>query len=50
MVYSVLYYKLTNFDVEDLVIDLFYYFDKSTKRKIELLDFVPSATVDTGRF
>ena len=29
----------TNFDVEELVIDLYYWFDKSTKRKNELQSF-----------
>ncbi len=29
----------TGFDVEDLLVDLYYWFDKSTKRKNELCDF-----------
>ncbi len=29
----------TGFDVEDLLVDLYYWFDKSTKRKNELRDF-----------
>jgi hypothetical protein len=33
------YAKETSFDVDQLCIDLFYYFDKSTKRKQELLQF-----------
>uniref|UniRef100_H3B154 DUF4371 domain-containing protein n=1 Tax=Latimeria chalumnae TaxID=7897 RepID=H3B154_LATCH len=31
--------QLSGFDVEDLCVDLFYYFDKSTKRKSTLLEF-----------
>lgn len=31
--------QVTRFDVEDLVVDNFYYFDKSTKRKNELADY-----------
>ena len=34
----------TNFDVEELVIDLYYWFDKSTKRKNELQSFCILAT------
>ena len=29
-------FKETNFDMEDFLVDLFYYFDKSTKRKATL--------------
>ena len=31
--------KSTNFDVEDLCVDVFYWFDKSTKRKGVLKEF-----------
>ena len=31
--------QATGFDVEDLVIDNYYYFDKSTKRKNELASY-----------
>ena len=30
---------ISKFDVEDLVVDIFYWFDKSTKRKNELNEF-----------
>lgn len=29
-------FKATGFDVDDFLVDLYYYFDKSTKRKAEL--------------
>ena len=33
---------ISKFDVEDLVVDIFYWFDKSTKRKNELIANVPA--------
>ena len=29
----------SGFDVEDMLVDLFYWFDKSSKRKVELEEF-----------
>lgn len=29
--------KVTGFDVDDFLVDLYFYFDKSTKRKAELV-------------
>lgn len=31
--------SITGFDVEDMLVDLFYWFDESTKRKNELVEF-----------
>lgn len=31
--------QVTHFDVEEMVIDIYYFFDKSTKRKSELADY-----------
>ena len=36
------------FDVEELAIDLYYWFDKSTKRKNGLLTYLHSVTRSTG--
>ena len=36
----------TGFDVEDMLVDLYYWFDKSTKRKNELLDFCNFCNVE----
>ena len=33
------FYTRTRFDVEELLVDNIYYFDKSPKRKCELLDY-----------
>ena len=37
---------MTKFDVEDLLIDNFYYFDKSTKRKNELAEYCDFCDVE----
>ena len=37
---------MANFNVEDLVIDLYYWFDKSTKRKATLLNYCSFCDVD----
>ena len=31
--------KVTQFDIEDLMLDIYYYFEKSSKRKNELFEF-----------
>ena len=37
---------MTKFDVEDLMVDTFYYFDKSTKRKNGLAEFCQFCDVE----
>ena len=36
----------TRFDVEDMMIDIFYHFDKSTKRKAELAEYCEFCNVE----
>ena len=33
------HFQVTGFDVEDLLVDNYYYFDKSTKRNNELVEY-----------
>ena len=39
----------TRFDVEELAVDLFYWFDKSTKRKSSLEEYCCFVMLDTNR-
>ena len=41
--------QTTHFDVEDVMIDIFYHFDKSTKRKAELADYCTFCDVEFRR-
>ena len=38
--------QITKFEVEDVLIDLFYHFDKSTKRKAELAEYCEFCNVE----
>ena len=38
--------QMTKFDVEDTMVDLFYHFDKSTKRKAELVEYCSFCNVE----
>ena len=41
--------QTTHFDVKDVMIDIFYHFDKSTKRKAELADYCTFCDVEFRR-
>ena len=45
-VYYTFTYQVTNFDVEEMMIDIFYHFDKSTKRKSELANYCAFCNVE----
>ena len=40
MTITIMKIQVTGFDVDDFLIDLYFYFDKSTKRKAELAGMV----------
>ena len=38
--------QITKFDVEDMMVELYYHFDKSTKRKAELVEYCSFCNIE----